>query len=286
MSKSNKEDYLDEIDLCQYIKIFFKSKKLLFGITLLSALCAIVINISKPKEFQANAVIILDTITNTTKEESAKTLELTQAHKNYSRNNKQELNNTPIKIVAENIPNTNLIYLKVSHTDAKVAFNTCNSIAETFVSERKKSYAKGIEMLNKEIQDIETRKYIISEEMVFLREKIKQQLNTQIPMNTTIPIKSPDTTRLPKESEENKINAFLSSLINYENIYTLLDNKKSSLTTKQTSSTEPKIAESISLQKNYNEKDSLKRFFTFILSGLLLGTFFIFFTETCKSNNT
>lgn len=264
MSK-HKEEFLDEIDLCQYLRIINKRKKLIIGIFLLSAISAIIINLLTPKEFEANATIVLDIITNASKEESMQSIKLIQIPTSYFKNREQTLNNTSVRILTEDIPSTNLIRLKTFHTDAKTTIDTCNFIAKSFILERNKDYDKGIKLLNKRIQDLNSRNKGISEEIEYLRKEIKQN---------------------PENRDKSETTSALTVLINYENIYSALDNEMFSLITKLSNSTESKLIASMLLQNNSFKTNSIKKFITFVLSGLLLSICLIFFLESCKINNS
>lgn len=265
-----KEEFLDEIDLRQYLRIINKRKKLIIGITLFSAISAIIINLLTPKEFETNATIMLDTITNVSKEESLQSIKLIQTPSSY---------NVSLRILTEDIPSTNLIRLKTFHTDAKTAIDACNFIAKSFISERKNSYDRGIKLLNKRIQDINSREKEIIKEIEYLRKKIKQQPNE-------IGQEPKGNKQETKEINKPEITPILTALINYENIYSALDNEMFSLITKLSNSTESKLIESAQLQNNSFKTNSRKKFITFALSGLLLSICLIFFLESCKINNS
>lgn len=263
-----KEDFLDEIDLRQYIRIISKRWKLIIGITILTAIIAIVINLLTPKEYEATATIMLDTITSISKEESLQTIKLLQIPDSHYKS-------SSLKILSEDIPSTNLIKLKTLHPDSKIALDACDYIVKTFISERKNSYNKGINLLNKRIQDLNTRGGEINKEIESLRKKILLPPNE---INQDIKEK--------KESNKPEINSILTALIEYEKIYSALDNEMFSLITKKINSCETKLIGPIILQNDSFKANFTKRFLTYVLSGLLLSICLVFFIESCKINKS
>ena len=263
--RAHTECHPGEIDLCEYLIIIKKRKKLLLGIVLLSLIAATVIQILKPKEFEANAIIKLDTIINIPKEESMQVLKRTQIPESYFRNKTGSAGSLDVKIITEDIPNSNLIKLRVLYSDTNAALNICNYVATSFLDSRNKTYHEAVSFLNDRIQDLNSRNKGINLTMESLRKKIMSYSRSSSISGTA---------------------SYIKALADYENIYNALDNEMFGLITKLSNSSESRLIGPPLLNKNLLKPDFIKGLITAGLLGLLAGILIIFFQETCKTNNS
>ena len=188
-TKEMQEIYEDEIDLREYINVVIKRKKIILVIFFLSVISSAIISFLMPKVFEASAIVrlggtpaLLISKPNAIEElQSNKIIGLVLKRLNLNNNTGQIDKKKILRI--EDISNTDFIKIIVSYHDPILATAICNTIANTFIPEKKEIFKANFLFLNEQIKEFEKRYQVIAREIDNFNKAISNQsLNPNYPL--------------------------------------------------------------------------------------------------------
>jgi len=158
--------YIDEIDLGALLALWVRGKKTIAGITGIFLAVALIIDLLMPKVYEASAVIRIGNISGLyiSKAQSLQELQnlwaLITAMKKLNldsglKKNRSYLYDLGKILNADDLPDTNLVRLRVRLNDPRLAKEICSLVAEYFVLSNRHTYNKEIALIDQRLKALE-----------------------------------------------------------------------------------------------------------------------------------
>lgn len=258
----------DEIDLREYINVVIKRKKLILSVFLISVFIAAVASLLMPKVYEITSTVQLGTVDGILigKELARETI----LNQNYLSSLIKELNlkidvdKFKKKISFEDIVNTNLLKIKIQHTNVDMAIRINNAIVDPLITQGQSIYQEHVVLVNERLKELDA--------------QIKDT-EADIYRTQTLISGLPNSANIPQVDASLRIILLQNTIPNYESNLNALRNQRNGLKFSLINARDFKILD-LPIKPKYPIKPKKTRIVLVVgIISIFFGLFLAFFME-------